>query len=88
MKSKKSPDQLRKLFPISRLIPEAAFTVLLFDGEIAAAVVGRAVENQQDILPGKSSRQNIEETLEACGVRSRHDQIDACPSSGLTAPYK
>ena len=45
--------------------------------EAAASMVGGAVENQQDILPGKSSRQDIDEALKACRIRCRHDQIDA-----------
>ena len=45
--------------------------------QIAAAMVGSAVENQQDVLPGELSRQRLEEGLEARGVRHRHDQIDA-----------
>ena len=47
------------------------------NGKIAAAMVGSAVENQKDVLPGKLARQHIKEGLEACRVRSRHDQIDA-----------
>jgi hypothetical protein len=45
--------------------------------ELFAAMVGGAVENQEDILPGKFSGDNIEEYLEACRIRCRHDQIDA-----------
>ena len=41
-----------------------------------AAMVGRVAEHQKDILPGKFSRQHVEERLEACGVRGRHDQVD------------
>ena len=44
--------------------------------KLAAAMVGGAVEHQEDILPGKFSRQHVEERLEACGVRGRHDQVD------------
>src|ERR1700694_1508536 len=40
-------------------------------------MVGGAVENQEDILPGKLSGEDIEEDLEACRIRCRHDQIDA-----------
>ena len=42
-------------------------------------MVGGAVENQEDILPGKLSRQSVEEGLEARRVRSWHDQIDTSP---------
>src|SRR5258707_504567 len=38
-----------------------------------------SIEDQQDVLPGKSSRQDVKEALEACRVRCRHDQIDAGP---------
>ena len=41
-------------------------------------MVGGSIEDQEDILPGKPSRQDIEEALEARRVRCRHDQIDAC----------
>ena len=47
--------------------------------EVAAAMVGSAVENQEDILAGKLSRQDVEESLEARRIRSRHDQINAGP---------
>ena len=47
--------------------------------EVAAAMVGGAVENQENILPGKFSRQDVEEGLEARRIRCRHDQIDADP---------
>src|ERR1700704_6053041 len=40
---------------------------------------GGAVENQEDILPGKLSRQGGEEDLKARRIRSRHDQIDTSP---------
>ena len=40
-------------------------------------MVGRAVENQENILPGELSREDVEEGLEACRIRRRHDQIDA-----------
>ena len=46
-------------------------------GKLATAMVGRAVENQKDVLPGELARQHVEEGLKAGGVRSRHDQIDA-----------
>ena len=42
-------------------------------------MVGGAVENQEDILPGKLSRQGVEEDLEARRIRSRHDLIDTRP---------
>src|ERR1700720_295745 len=42
-------------------------------------MVGGAVENQEDILPGKLSRQGCEEGLKARRIRSRHDQIDTSP---------
>src|SRR5664279_631451 len=42
-------------------------------------MVGGAVGNQEDILPGKLSRQSVEEGLEARRVRSLHDQIDTSP---------
>src|SRR6516165_11121777 len=45
--------------------------------KVAATMIGRAVENQEDILPGKPSRQGIEKALEAGCVRGRHDEIDA-----------
>ncbi len=38
---------------------------------------GGAVKHQQDILPGKLSRQDVQEGLEARRIRCRHDQIDA-----------
>src|ERR1700757_2997481 len=47
------------------------------NGKVAAAVIGRAVENQQDVLSGKSARHYIEEGLKACGIRGWHNQIDA-----------
>jgi hypothetical protein len=40
---------------------------------------GGAVENQEDILPGKLSRQGVEEDLKARRIRSWHDQIDTTP---------
>ena len=40
-------------------------------------MVGRAVENKQDILPGEPACQHLEEGLEACRIRGRHDQVDA-----------
>ena len=40
-------------------------------------MVGSAVENQKDILPGELARERIKKGLEASRVRSRHDQIDA-----------
>src|ERR1700681_2887279 len=48
--------------------------------EVAAAMAGGAVENQEDILPGKLSRQGVEEDLKARRIRSRHDQIDTSQS--------
>src|ERR1700730_17615616 len=42
-------------------------------------MVGGAVENQEHILPGKLSRQDVEKGLEARRIRSRHDHIDASP---------
>src|SRR5271166_5326087 len=42
-------------------------------------MVGGAVEHQEDIVPGKLSRQDVEEGLEAGRVRCRHDQINASP---------
>ena len=42
-------------------------------------MVGDAVENQEDILPGKLSRQGVEEDLKTRCIRSRHDQIDTSP---------
>ena len=36
-------------------------------------MVGGAVENQEDILPGKLSRQDVEKGLEARRIRSWHD---------------
>src|ERR1700738_1944508 len=39
-------------------------------------MVGGAVENQEDILPGKFSGEDVEENLEACRIRCRHDEID------------
>src|SRR5215813_2328294 len=47
--------------------------------EISATMVGSAIENQQDVLPGKPSRQDVEECLEARRIRRRHDQVDAHP---------
>jgi hypothetical protein len=31
-----------------------------WNGKVAAAVIGRAVENQQDVLPGKPARQHVD----------------------------
>ena len=42
-------------------------------------MVGGAVENQVDILPGKLSRQGVEEDLKVRRIRSRHDQIGTSP---------
>jgi hypothetical protein len=39
-------------------------------------LIGCAVENQQDVLPGKLARQHREEDLEACRVGGRHHQVD------------
>src|SRR3984893_8919735 len=39
--------------------------------------LGGTVENQQNVLASKLARQHVEENLEACCIRSRHDQIDA-----------
>ena len=39
-------------------------------------MVEGALENQEDILPGKLSRQGVEEGLEVRRIRSWHDQID------------
>jgi putative DNA primase/helicase len=36
-------------------------------------MVGSAVENQKDVLPGKLAREHVKKSLEACRVRSRHD---------------
>src|ERR1700730_11016659 len=44
---------------------------------LSGTMVWRAVENQEDILSGKFSGEDIEEDLEACRIRSRHDQINA-----------
>src|SRR5258708_5287347 len=52
---------------------------VVWNREIAAAMVWSSIEDQQDVLPGKSSRQDVKEALEACRVRCRHDQIDAGP---------
>jgi hypothetical protein len=38
--------------------------------EVAAAMVGSSIEDQEDILPDKPSRQDIEEALEARGFLS------------------
>jgi hypothetical protein len=51
----------------------------VWEREAAAAMVGGAVENQEDILPGKLSRQDVQEGLEARRIRSRNDKIDASP---------
>ena len=40
-------------------------------------MVGGAVEHQKNILPGKLSREDVEEGLEARRIRCRHDHIDA-----------
>src|SRR6185437_235585 len=45
--------------------------------KVTAAVVGRTIENQQNILASKLARQHVEEGLKACRIRSRHNQIDA-----------
>lgn len=45
--------------------------------KVAAAVVGGAVEDQQDVLPRKLTREDLKEYLEAFGIRGWHDQIDA-----------
>jgi hypothetical protein len=47
--------------------------------EVSATMVGGAIENQQDVVPGEPSRQDCEECLEARRMRRRHDQVDACP---------
>src|SRR5262249_50736683 len=47
--------------------------------EVSATMVGSAIENQQDVLPGKPSRQEVEGGLEARRIRRRHDQVDAHP---------
>ncbi len=38
--------------------------------KVAAAEVGRTVENQQDVLAIKPARQHVEEDLEACCIRT------------------
>src|SRR4249919_4149132 len=45
--------------------------------KVAAAVVGGTVENQQNVVASKLARKHVEEDLEACCIRSRHDQINA-----------
>jgi hypothetical protein len=45
-------------------------------------MIGRAVENQQDVLSGKLARQHVEEHLEACRIRGRHGQILASAITG------
>src|SRR5271168_3249187 len=47
------------------------------EGKPLGWMIGRAIENQEDILPGKPARQDIQEALEASRVRGRHNQIDA-----------
>ena len=47
------------------------------NSKVAAAVVGGAVEDQQDVLPRKLAREDLKEDLEAFGIRGWHDQIDA-----------
>jgi hypothetical protein len=42
-------------------------------------MVGGTVEHEEEIVPGKLSRQHVEEGLEAGRVRCRHDQIIAIP---------
>lgn len=37
------------------------------------------LKTQQDVVPGKPSRQDIEEGLKARRIRRWHDQIDAYP---------
>ena len=56
--------------------------------KVAAAVAGRTVENQQDVLASKLARQYGEEDLEACCIRGRHNQVDASAVLGEAAPYK
>ena len=52
---------------------------IVWKREVAAAMVGGAVEHQENILPGKLSREDVEEGLEARRIRCWHDQIDASP---------
>lgn len=52
---------------------------IVWKHEVAAAMVGGAVEHQENILPGKLLREDVEEGLEARRIRCRHDQIDASP---------
>jgi hypothetical protein len=49
----------------------------MLPGMIAAAVIRRAVENQQDVLSAISAGQDVEEGLKARSIRGWHDQIDA-----------
>ncbi len=52
---------------------------IVWKREVAAAMVGGAVDDQENILPGKLSCEDVEEGLEARRIRCRHDQIDAGP---------
>src|SRR3974390_2186596 len=47
------------------------------NSKVATTVVGGAVEDQQDILPRKLTREDLKEDLETFGIRGWHDQIDA-----------
>ena len=66
------------------------------NGKVTATVVGGTVEDQQDVLPGKLARQHVKEDLEACRIRSRHDQVEAsahsigssCESRTLAPDYR
>ena len=51
------------------------------EGKPLGWMIARAIDNQEDILPGKPARQDIQEALEASRVRRRHNQIDAGPAS-------
>ena len=56
---------------------EAYLPDLVIFGLSGSENEARAVEGQQDVLPGEPARQHLEEDLEACRIRGRHDQIDA-----------
>jgi hypothetical protein len=56
--------------------------------KIVTLMIAGAVHEQQDELPTVLLSQCVEENLEALGVGSRQDQIDASSVLRQTAPYK
>ena len=62
--------------------------MLLGNSKVAAAMVGRAVENQQDVLPRKLARQHLKEDLKHSVFEVGMIKYTQVPSLGETAPYK